>query len=44
MKKAIFAMLMVLILVISSCMAGCTDPFHYKVHFYTAWPDIDINN
>lgn len=20
-----------------------TDPFHYKVHFYTALPDIDIN-
>lgn len=21
-----------------------TDPYHYKVHFYTALPDIDINN
>jgi hypothetical protein len=21
-----------------------TDPFHYKVHFYTALPDIDIND
>lgn len=20
-----------------------TDPFHYKVHFYTALPDIDVN-
>lgn len=20
-----------------------TDPYHYKVHFYTAMPDIDIN-
>jgi hypothetical protein len=20
-----------------------TDPYHYKVHFYTALPDIDIN-
>ena len=20
-----------------------TDPFHYKIHFYTAFPDIDIN-
>lgn len=21
-----------------------TDPFHYKVHFYTALPDIDVNH
>lgn len=21
-----------------------TNPYHYKVHFYTALPDIDINN
>ena len=21
-----------------------TDPFHYKVHFYTAIPDIDVNH
>jgi hypothetical protein len=21
-----------------------TDPYHYKVHFYTALPDIDINH
>ena len=21
-----------------------TDPYHYKIHFYTAIPDIDINN
>ena len=21
-----------------------TDPYHYKVHFYTAWPDVDINH
>ena len=21
-----------------------TDPFHYKVHFYTAWTDVDINH
>ena len=21
-----------------------TDPFHYKVHFYTALPDVDINH
>lgn len=20
-----------------------TDPYHYKIHFYTAMPDIDIN-
>lgn len=20
-----------------------TDPYHYKIHFYTAFPDIDIN-
>ena len=21
-----------------------TDPYHYKVHFYTALPDVDLNN
>ena len=21
-----------------------TDPYHYKVHFYTAWPDVDVNH
>ena len=21
-----------------------TDPYHYKVHFYTAMPDVDINH
>ena len=21
-----------------------TDPYHYKVHFYTALPDVDINH
>lgn len=21
-----------------------TDPYHYKVHFYTALPDIDVNH
>ena len=20
-----------------------TDPYHYKIHFYTAWPDVDLN-
>lgn len=32
------------IYVVEDITGTTTDPFHYKVHFYTALPDIDINN
>jgi hypothetical protein len=32
------------IYVVEDITGTATDPFHYKVHFYTAWPDIDINH
>ena len=32
------------IYVVEDITGTVTDPFHYKVHFYTAWPDVDINN
>ena len=32
------------IYVVEDITGTATDPFHYKVHFYTAWPDVDINH
>lgn len=32
------------IYVVEDITGTATDPFHYKVHFYTAWPDFDINH
>ena len=32
------------IYVVEDITGTITDPFHYKVHFYTALPDIDINH
>lgn len=32
------------IYVVEDITGTTTDPYHYKVHFYTALPDIDINN
>lgn len=32
------------IYVVEDITGTTTDPFHYKVHFYTALPDIDINH
>lgn len=32
------------IYVVEDITGTSTDPFHYKVHFYTAIPDIDINH
>ena len=32
------------IYVVEDISGTATDPFHYKVHFYTAVPDIDINH
>lgn len=31
------------IYVVEDITGFATDPYHYKVHFYTALPDIDIN-
>ena len=31
------------IYVVEDITGTATDPFHYKVHFYTALPDVDIN-
>lgn len=31
------------IYVVEDISGTSTDPFHYKVHFYTAKPDLDIN-
>lgn len=32
------------IYVVEDITGTVTDPFHYKVHFYTALPDVDINH
>lgn len=32
------------IYVVEDITGTVTDPFHYKVHFYTAFPDIDVND
>ena len=32
------------IYVVEDITGTYTDPYHYKVHFYTAWPDVDINH
>lgn len=32
------------IYVVEDVTGTVTDPFHYKVHFYTAFPDVDINH
>ena len=32
------------IYVVEDITGTATDPYHYKVHFYTALPDININN
>ena len=32
------------IYVVEDISGTATDPFHYKVHFYTAVPDVDINH
>lgn len=32
------------IYVVEDVTGTATDPFHYKVHFYTALPDVDINH
>lgn len=32
------------IYVVEDITGTTTDPYHYKVHFYTAMPDLDWNN
>ena len=32
------------IYVVEDITSTITDPYHYKIHFYTAVPDIDINH
>lgn len=32
------------IYVLEDITGTSTDPYHYKVHFYTALPDVDINH
>ena len=32
------------IYVVEDITGTATDPFHYKVHFYTALPDVDVNH
>lgn len=32
------------IYVVEDITGTVTDPYHYKIHFYTALPDIDLNN
>lgn len=32
------------IYVVEDITGTTTDPYHYKVHFYTALPDVDINH
>lgn len=32
------------IYVVEDITGTSTDPYHYKVHFYTAMPDVDINH
>ena len=31
------------IYVVEDITGTVTDPYHYKIHFYTALPDVDIN-
>lgn len=31
------------IYVVEDITGTVTDPYHYKIHFYTALPDIDVN-
>ena len=31
------------IYVVEDITGTVTDPYHYKIHFYTAFPDVDIN-
>lgn len=30
--------------VVEDITGTVTDPFHYKIHFYTPVPDVDVNN
>ena len=32
------------IYVVEDIAGMATDPYHYKVHFYTALPDVDVNH
>lgn len=32
------------IYVVEDITSSVTDPYHYKIHFYTAVPDVDLNN
>lgn len=32
------------IYVVEDITGTVTDPYHYKIHFYTAIPDVDINH
>ena len=32
------------IYVVEDVTGTATDPYHYKVHFYTALPDVDVNH
>ena len=32
------------IYVVEDITGTVTDPYHYKIHFYTAMPDIDVNS
>ena len=32
------------IYVVEDITGTATDPYHYKVHFYTATPDVDVNH
>jgi hypothetical protein len=32
------------IYVLEDITGTSTDPYHYKAHFYTALPDVDINH
>ena len=31
------------IYVVEDITSTVTDPYHYKIHFYTAMPDVDLN-
>ena len=31
------------IYVVEDITGAVTDPYHYKIHFYTALPDVDLN-
>lgn len=32
------------IYVVEDITGTTTDPYHYKIHFYTALPDVDVNH